>query len=91
MFAGSGLVKKADYNAKTSKIESKIPGISGLATKSALTAVENKVPEVTRLVKKKNNNTKISEIEKRLVVIIMTNILLLQSLIRLQQKLLLQD
>ena len=68
-----------------------MPSISGLATKSALTAVENKVPEVTRLVKKKNNNTKISEIEKRLVIIIITNILLLQSLIRLQKKLLLQD
>ena len=50
MFAGSGLVKKADYNAKTSKIESKIPGISGLATKSALTAVENKIPKVSSLV-----------------------------------------
>ena len=90
MFAGSGPVKKGDYNAKTSEIESKMPSISGLATKSALTAVENKVPEVTRLVKKKNN-TKISEIEKRLVIIIITNILLLQSLIRLQKKLLLQD
>ena len=91
MFAGSGPVKEGDYNAKTSEIESKMPSISGLATKSALTAVENKVPEVTRLVKKKNNNTKISEIEKRLVIIIITNILLLQSLIRLQKKLLLQD
>ena len=90
MFAGSGPVKKGDYNAKTSEIESKMPSISGLATKSALTAVENKVPEVTRLVKKKNN-TKISEIKKRLVIIIITNILLLQSLIRLQKKLLLQD
>ena len=90
MFAGIGPVKKGDYNAKTSEIESKMPSISGLATKSALTAVENKVPEVTRLVKKKNN-TKISEIEKRLVIIIITNILLLQSLIRLQKKLLLQD
>ena len=90
MFAGIGPVKKGDYNAKTSEIESKMPSISGLATKSALTAVENKVPEVTRLVKKKNN-TKISEIKKRLVIIIITNILLLQSLIRLQKKLLLQD
>ena len=90
MFAGIGPVKKGDYNAKTSEIESKMPSISGLATKSALTTVENKVPEVTRLVKKKNN-TKISEIEKRLVIIIITNILLLQSLIRLEKKLLLQD
>ena len=42
----SGLVKKLDYSSKISEIESKIPSISGLATTFALTAVENKIPDV---------------------------------------------
>ena len=46
------LLKKTDYNSKISEIESKIPGISGLATNSALTTVENKIPDVSSLVKK---------------------------------------
>ena len=37
----------------------------GLATNSALTAVENKIPNVSNLVTKTNYNTKISEIEKK--------------------------
>ena len=47
----SRLVKKTDYNAKITKIESTIPSITGLATNSALTGVENKIP-VSSLVKK---------------------------------------
>ena len=42
-----------------------IPDISNLATKSALTAVENKIPSVSNLVNKTNYNTKITEIEKK--------------------------
>ena len=49
-----------------SEIESKIPSITGLATNTALTAVGHKMPDVSSLVKKKNYNTKTSEIEKRL-------------------------
>ena len=48
----SGLVKKADCNAKITEIESKIRSISGLATAAALSAVENKKPNVSNLVKK---------------------------------------
>ena len=48
----SKLVKKSNYNAKFSEIEGKIPNISGFVTTSALTAVENKIPSVTNLVKK---------------------------------------
>ena len=43
-----------------------IPDISNLATKSALTAVENKIPSFSNLVNKTNYNTKITEIEKKL-------------------------
>ena len=39
--------------------------VSSLAIKSALTAVENKIP-VSSLVKKINYDTKISELEKKL-------------------------
>ena len=45
------LVKRSNYNAKISKTESKITSISGLATNSALTAVENKISNI-RLVKR---------------------------------------
>ena len=51
---------------KISEIEGKIPNISGLATTSALTAVENKIRSVTNLVKKTDYNTKISELEKKI-------------------------
>ena len=78
----SDLAKKTDLNAKITEIEGKIPSITGLATNSALTAVENKIPDVISLVKKTDYDTKISEIKKKgLVIIIMTNTLLLQNLI----------
>ena len=64
-----------------------MPSISSLATNSALTAVKNKIPDVSSLVKRTNYNTKISEIENKVndhnhdMVTIMTNTLLLQNLI----------
>ena len=63
----SGLVEKTDYSSKITEIEGKIPSISGLATNSALTAVENKIPNVSSLVKKTDYNTKISEIERKII------------------------
>ena len=59
----SGLVKKTDYNTKIAEIEGKIPDISDLATKTALTTVENKIPSITGLVKKTGYNTEITDIE----------------------------
>ena len=55
-----GLVKKTDYNAEISETESEIPSISGLATNSALNAVENKILHVESLAKKKDYNAKVS-------------------------------
>ena len=46
-------------------IEGKIPSISGLATNSALTAVENKIPAVSSLVEKTDYNAKVSETENK--------------------------
>ena len=43
-----------------------MPSISGLATTSALTAVENKIPNVSNLPKKTNYDTKANEIEKKI-------------------------
>ena len=59
------MVKKADFNAKDTEIENKIPSISGFATNSALSAIENKIPDFSSLVKKTDYNTKISEIENK--------------------------
>ena len=56
---------------KLTEFENKIPDIGNLATKTALTAVENKTPNVSNLVNKTDYNT----------IIIMTNLLILKSLI----------
>ena len=48
--------KETDFNAKVIETEGKVPSISGLATSSALTAVENKIPDVSSLVKKADFN-----------------------------------
>ena len=57
------LLKKSDYYAKVSEIESKIPSTIGLVTTSALIAVENKIPSVSNLVKKTTYNTKVNALE----------------------------
>ena len=44
-----------------------MPSITSLATNSALTAVESKIPDVSSLVKKTDYNTKISETEKKII------------------------
>ena len=47
-------------------MEGKIPSISGLATSSELTAVENKIPNASSLVKKTNFDPKVIEIEGKI-------------------------
>ena len=42
-----------DYKVKITRIESKIPISSGLATSAAFAAAENKIPDVSNLVKNK--------------------------------------
>ena len=77
-----GFVKKADYNTKITEIEGKIPNVSSLATKTALTTVENKIPSVSTLVKKKKiMRQKLLKLKRNLLIMIMINILQLQSLI----------
>ena len=73
----SNLVKKA----KLTELENNIPDVTSLATRTALTAVENKIPSVSNLVKKQIITQKLLKLEKKLLIIIMTNISLPQSLI----------
>ena len=58
-----------------------MPSISGLAATSALTTIENKIPSISTLVKKSGYDTKINKLEKNVLIISMTSILLLQNLI----------
>ena len=58
-------VKNTKYGSKTTEIKNKIPSISGLATNSALTAIEIKITNVSNLVYT-NYNTKNSEIESKI-------------------------
>ena len=76
----TGLVKKTDYDAKITEIEGKIPDVSNLVTKTALTTVENKIPDVSNLVKEQIMTLKLQKMKANLIIIIMINILLLQSL-----------
>ena len=63
----TGLANKADYEAKISQIESKVPSITGLVSTFPLTVVENKIPDVSKLVKKTQYDTKTSENESKYI------------------------
>ena len=66
---------------RLTELENKVPDISSLATKTALTAVDNKITNVSNLVKKQTITQKLLKLKINLIIIIMTNILILQSLI----------
>ena len=70
-------------NTVHDKLVTKVNNINNsLATKTALTTVENKISSVCSLVIKKQNMTqKLLKLKINLVIIIITNILLLQRLI----------
>ena len=61
------LVRKRDYNAKIVEIEGKMPSINGLATTTALTAVKNKIPDVSNLVKKTDYDVSLSDIDSKYI------------------------
>ena len=56
---------KTDYISKITEIEGKIPSIIDLSTTAALTAVENKIPKVSTLVKKTDYDGKLSDNESK--------------------------
>ena len=55
------LVKKTENNSKIAEIGGKIPSINGLATTAVLSDFENRIPNVSDLVKKANYDAKISD------------------------------
>ena len=72
----SEFVKKIDYNAEITEIETTIPSISGLATNVALTAAENKIPDISNLVKKTDYDAKLLDIESKYITqLIIINLL----------------
>ena len=76
----SGLVKKTDYDPKKTDKEDEIPNISTLATKTTLTDIKNKILILVALLKKRIMTLKLQKLKINLIIIIMTNILILQSL-----------
>ena len=71
------MVTKTTLNAKINEVKCKVPCINNLGTTTVLATVENKIPNVSYLVKKPDYNTKINEIEKKLLIMIKINMLLL--------------
>ena len=61
----TNIATKTTLDAKINEVKGKIPSITNLATTAALTAVENKIPNVDNLVKNTDYNTTINEIEKQ--------------------------
>ena len=61
----TSFVKKTDFDSKITKVDSKIPNISGLAINSSLTAVENKIPDITSLITKTDFDAKLKNISDR--------------------------
>ena len=67
--------------AKLTGLENKIPDVSSLATKTALIAAEKKYVALVIKLKKQSITLKLQKLKINLIIIIMTNILTLQSLI----------
>ena len=76
---------------KLTELENKVLDVRSLATTTALTTVENEIPGVRSLVKKQFMTQKLVSLKKNLLIIIVTNILLLQSLILQLLVFLIQD
>ena len=77
------ITTKTTLKAKINEVKGEIPHIANLATQTALNAVENKIPSVSNLVKKNNLTVtqKLMKFKRKLQIIVMINILLLQNLI----------
>ena len=70
----SNLVKKT----KLTELENKIPDVGNLARQTVITTLENKIPDIS---KKQTITQKLLKLKIKLIIIIITNILLIQSLI----------
>ena len=79
------LTTKTTRSAKINKVRGEVCNITNLATATSLTVVENKIPNVSNIVKKTITH-KLVKMKRKILIIIMKNILLPQILIILQQK-----
>ena len=77
----ANLATTAALNAKIHEVKGKIPNITNLASTTALTAVENKIPNVSNLVKNLTITEKSIKLKRKLLIMIMINLLPLQNLI----------
>ena len=75
----TNLATKITVNAKIHEDKGEIPNIRNLASTTVLTVVETKIPNVSNLVKKLTQE--IMNLKRKLLIMIMMNILLLQNLI----------
>ena len=73
----TNLATKTTVNTKINEIKGEIPSITNLATKTFLNTFKNKISSV----KKSDHNTKIMKLKRKLLIIIMINVLLLKNLI----------
>ena len=78
----TNVATKTTLNAKINEAKVEIPNITNLATKTALNAVENKIPSISNLVKKLTIIQKLMKLKRKLLIIIMINILLLNILLQ---------
>ena len=78
----TNVATKTTLNAKINEAKVEIPNITNLATKTALNAVENKIPSVSTSVKKLTKAQKLMKLKRKLLIIIMINILLLNILLQ---------
>ena len=81
----TNLAIKTTLSAKINEVKGEIPNITILATISALTA-ENEIRSASNLVKMLTVTQKLMNLKKKLPIIVMMNILLLQNLISLRQQ-----
>ena len=56
---------KTNFNSKVNEIKDEIPSITGLATNSVLTAVENKIPYISSLITKTDFDAELNGISNR--------------------------
>ena len=77
---------KFSLNPKINEVKGEISNITNVGTASALAFVENKIPSVSNLVQKLTITQKLMKLKRKLLTIMMINVLLLQTLVRLQQK-----
>ena len=87
----TNLATNASHNAKINEVGGEIPNIANVATATAVTNDENKSPSVSNLVKKLIITQTLMKLKRKFPIIIMINILLLQNLISLWEKFLIQD